>query len=138
MRPFEPNTRTAEHAGRGPASADIADLAVGELQQRHRLVVDLGADRRELRRHRARLDDLAAEIMQHVELMDRELRQRPARRAVACTSARSWGELERALVGEIGLHEADAAELAGVDRLAACARMPAISRALWPTVTVTP
>src|SRR5712691_6662058 len=92
----------AEHAygkdaGRGPARADIADLAVGELEERHRLVVDLGADRRELRRHRARLENLAAEVMQHVELMDRELRQRAAGRALLVPAPALRGELERAL-----------------------------------------
>ena len=87
------------------------------LQQRHRLVVDLGADRRQLRGDRARFEDLAAEIMQHVELMDGELGERPARRLVLVPAPGFRRELERALVGEIRLHEGDAAELAGIDRL---------------------
>ena len=56
--------------------------------------------------------------MQHVELMDRELRQRAARRAVLVPAPRLRRELQRALVGEIRLHEADAAEFAGLDGLA--------------------
>ena len=56
--------------------------------------------------------------MQDVELMDRELRQRAAGRAVLVPAPRLRRELERALVGEIRLHEADAAELAGLDGLA--------------------
>src|SRR5215813_9030410 len=50
--------------------------------------------------------------------MDRELRQRPARRAVLVPAPHLGRELERALVGEVRLDEADAAELAGIDRLA--------------------
>ena len=50
--------------------------------------------------------------------MDRELRQRSARRAVLVPAPRFRRELQRALVGEIRLHEADAAEFAGLDGLA--------------------
>src|SRR3954447_4822814 len=50
--------------------------------------------------------------------MNRELRQRPARRAVLVPAPHLGGELERALVREIRLDEADASKLAGIDRLA--------------------
>src|SRR5262245_54893925 len=102
LRPEHPH---GEDPRRGPRRPDIADLAVGEAQQGHRLVVDLGTDRRELGGHRARLHDLAAQIVQHVELVDGELRQRSARRLVLVPAPGLRGELERALVGEIGLHE---------------------------------
>src|SRR5712691_5539183 len=107
-----------KYSGRRPARPHIADLAIGELDERHRLVVDLGADRRELRCHRARFDNFAAEIMQHVELMDRELRQRAAGCAMLVPAPGLRGELERALVGKIGLDEGDPTELARIDRAA--------------------
>ena len=83
----------------------------------HRLVVDLGANWGKLGGHRRGLDDVAAEIMQNVELVDGKLRKRPTRRLGFVPAPRVGGELERALVGEIGLHESDATEFAGVDCL---------------------
>src|SRR6266511_1643320 len=57
-----------EDAGRGPARAYIADLAVGEPKEVHRLVVDFRAERRELGGNRARCDHVDAEIAQHIEV----------------------------------------------------------------------
>ena len=54
--------------------------------------------------------------MQHVELMDRQLRQRTAGCAMLVPAPGLRRELERPFVGEIGFDESDAAELAGIDR----------------------
>src|SRR5262245_51269825 len=48
--------------------------------------------------------------------MNRQLRQRPAWRAVLVPAPHLGGELERALVREIRLDESDAAELTRIDR----------------------
>ncbi len=49
--------------------------------------------------------------------MNGQLRERPARRLVLVPAPGLGGQLQRPLVGEIGLDEGDAAELARVDRL---------------------
>ena len=104
-----------KYARRSPTRSNIADFAVGKFQERHRLVIDLGADRRQFRGDRASFRDLAAKIMQHVELMNRELRQRSARGAIAIPSPCRRRELKRPFVRKIGLHKGDATELAGID-----------------------
>ena len=68
--------------------------------------------------------------MQNVELMNRKLRQRPARRLGFVPAPRVGSEFERALVGEIRLDEGDAAEFAGIDRLANAANAAEQARAV--------
>ncbi len=53
--------------------------------------------------------------MQHVELVDRELRQRAAGRAVLVPAPRLRRQFERTLVGEVRLEKCDAPQFAGVD-----------------------
>ena len=86
---FRAEDADGEDAGRGPARADVADLAVGEAHQRHRLVVDLGADRRELRGHRGALRDLAAEIVQRRRTGGSRAATAGRRAPCPCTSATS-------------------------------------------------
>jgi len=115
-------------AGRGPARADIADLAVGEPDERHRLV-------RPPRRRPAESFDAIESLprsrrrdKQHVELWIAAAESGPP--GARCRySAKPARELERALVGKNCLHEGDAAELAAVDR-GADRPDAAISRAL--------
>jgi hypothetical protein len=104
-----------EDAGGGPARADVSDLAVGELEERHGLVVHFRAHGRELGRHRGHFSDLAPQQVQHVELVDRELGQRAAGRAVLVPAPGLRRQLEGALVGEIGFQEGDAPQFPGVD-----------------------
>ena len=60
---------------------------------------------------------VSAKITQNVELMDRQLRERAAGRAVLVPTPGLWREFKRAFVGKICLNEGDTSEFAGVDRL---------------------
>jgi hypothetical protein len=53
----------------------------------------------------------------HVEVVDRELRQRPARRPVLVPAPGLWGQFEGALVGKVRFDERHAAQFARIDRL---------------------
>jgi hypothetical protein len=74
-----------------------------------------GADGRQSG-HRAYFGHFAAEVMQHVELMDRELRSGPPGALSLPPPCRGVNS-SRAFAGEIGLDERDTPELAGVDAL---------------------
>ena len=115
---FRSKHANGEDTGRGPARADVPYFGIGKFQKGHGLIVHFGAHGRKFRGHGTSFDDFATEIMQHVELMNGELRKRPAGSTVFVPAPGLGSQLERALVGKIGFDEGHAAKFAAVDGFA--------------------
>src|SRR5580704_13782912 len=114
LRPEHPHR---ENSRRGPAGANIADFSISEFQQSHGLVVHLGPDRRKFRSHPARFHHFAAQVVQHIKLVNRQLRKRPAGSLVLIPAPRFRRQFQRAIVRKIRFDERHPSKFPRVNRL---------------------